>query len=158
MIKMRIHNKGLEKLVRDLKRLRFDIMRETATRIVDLNKALNESYTHSIDELVYDEYDPIAYERTLHLRGAHGALVQSVSLSGERKSLKFQINEDSVDPVDGESWRVKANNIEKGSTKMTVGFDRPFVAETQRRLEWETKRMADALINRYEQIIKRMGG
>ena len=158
MIRMKIHNKGLEKLVRDLKRLRFDILRETATHIVDLNKALNESYTHSIDELVYDQYSPIAYERTGHLRGAHGALVQSISSTGERKSLKFYINEDSVDPVDGETWGLKANNIEKGSSRMTVGFDRPFIAETQRRLEWETTRMTNALINRYEQIIKRMGG
>lgn len=154
---MRIEKSGLEKLIRDLKRLRFDLLRETSEYIVDLSKALNESYTHSIDELVYDQYEPIRYERTGHIRGAHGALVQTTSLVGERKGLSFYVNEDSVDPVDGETWREKANKLEDGSAKMTVGFDRPFIDETQYRLEWETKRMADALIRKYEMIIKNVG-
>lgn len=158
MIRMKIDKKGLEKLVRDLKKMRFDLLRQTSEYILDLNRALNESYTHSIDELVYEEYSPEKYQRTLHLRGSHGALVQTTKLSGDNKSLSFYINESSVDPVDGETWKVKADNIEKGSTKMTVGFDRPFINETQNRLVWETKRMADALIRRYEQIITRVGG
>jgi hypothetical protein len=158
MIKMKIHNEGLKKLIKDLKRLRFDLLRESGEYIIDLSRALNESYTHSIDELVYEEYTPEKYERTLHLRGAHGALVQTTNLSGDSKSLSFYIDEQSVDPVDDATWKEKADNVEKGSTKMTVGFDRPFISETQDRLEWETKRMADALIRKYEQIIKRVGG
>jgi len=155
---MKIHKGGLEKLVRDLKRLRFDLLRESSETIVDLSKALNESYTHSIDELVYDEYQPINYERTRHLQGEHGARVETMSLSGEMKSYKFYINEDSVDPVDGTTWREKADNVEKGSSRMTVGFDRPFIAQTQDKLEWETQRLSNALIRKYEMIIKRVGG
>lgn len=157
VIRMRIDKTGLNKLIRDLKKLRFDLLRETTDYMIDLNKVLNESYTRSIDELVYDQYEPITYERTLHLRGAHGALIQNASLVGDKKSLKFYINEQSRDPVDGATWEEKADNIEKGSTKMSVGFDRPFVEETQNKLVWETKRITDALTNRYEQIIKRVG-
>lgn len=155
---MRVEKKGLEKLVRDLKRFRFDILRETSEYMIELSKALNESYTHSIDELVYDEYKPISYERTHHLRGAHGARVEIMEPSGDKKRYRFYIDEDSTDPVDGTTWREKANSIEKGSTEMTVGFDRPFISETQRRLEWETNRMVKALIRKYEVIIKRVGG
>lgn len=158
MIRMKIHDEGLRKLIRDLKRMRFDILRQTSEYIIDLSDSLNQSYTHSIDELVYEEYTPEKYERTMHLRGAHGALIQETKLAGDQKSLKFYINEDSVDPVDGETWRTKADNVEHGSTKMTVGFDRPFIDATQEKLEWETGRMADALIRKFEQIIKRVGG
>lgn len=155
---MTLHNDDLKKLVRNLKRMRFELLRETSEYMIDLSKALNESYTRSIDELVYDEYSPENYNRTLHLRGAHGALVQKTQLAGEKKSLSFYIDENSTDPVDGETWRDKANNVEKGSTKMTVGFDRPFVSETQEKLEWETNRIVVALIRRYETVINRMGG
>lgn len=155
---MKIEKRGLEKLIRDLKRLRYDILKESNDFMVELSKALNESYTHSIDELVYEEYKPISYERTLHLRGAHGARVEVMEPSGDMKRYKFYINEDSTDPVDGTTWREKADNIEKGSSKMTVGFDRPFISETQRRLEWETNRMTKALIRKYEVVIRRMGG
>lgn len=155
---MSLNNNDLKKLVRDLKRMRFDLLRETSEYMVDLNKTLNESYTRSIDELVYEEYSPEKYRRTLHLRGAHGALIQTTQLAGEVKSLKFYINEDSTDPVDGETWRVKADKVEKGSEKMSIGFDRPFISETQERLEWETNRIVVALIRTYEKVIGRMGG
>ena len=157
MIKMKIEKKGLERLVRDLKKLRFNLLRETSETMVDLNNTLNETYTRSIDELVYDQYEPIAYERTGHLRGAHGALVQTLDLVGDNKKLKFYIEGSSRDPVDSETWDQKADAIEKGSVKMTVGFDRPFVDETQLKLEWETKRMKDALIARYRKIIRDVG-
>lgn len=155
---MRIEKSGLEKLVRDLKRLRFDLLRDTSEFIVDLSKSLNESYTRSIDELVYDQYEPIAYKRTLHLRGAHGALIQSATLTGDKKKFEFYIDENSVDPVDGQTWKEKADAVEAGYEKMYgVDFNRPFISETQHRLEWETNRLADALIRRYEDIISRVG-
>lgn len=158
MIRMRIEKSGLEKLVRDLKRLRFDLLRDTSEFIIDLSKSLNESYTRSIDELVYDEYEPVAYKRTLHLRGAHGALIQNAKLNGNTKSFQFYIDENSTDPVDGETWKEKADAVEAGSEKMFgADFNRPFVEETQNRLEWETNRLADALIRRYEDIIRRVG-
>lgn len=158
MIKMKIDNKGLEKLVRDLKKLRFELLRETSETMISLSKTLNESYTHSIDDLVYDQYEPVSYERTRHLQGAHGARVEEMELAGERKKYSFYINEDSTDPVDGTSWKEKADNIEQGSSKMSVGFNRPFISETQERLEWETTRLSDALIRKYDQIISRVGG
>lgn len=158
MIRMKIDKTGLEKLVRDLKRLRFDLLRESSEMIVDLSKTLNERYTHSINELVYDEYTPEKYQRTMHLRGAHGALVERSQLAGDMKSYSFYIDEDSRDPVDGETWREKADKVEKGSTRMTVGFDRPFIQSTQESLEWETDRLVNALIRKYEQVIKKVGG
>lgn len=157
MIRMKFDNKGLEKLIRDLKRMRFDILRQSSEYIMDLSKSLNESYTTSIDELVYDQYNPVHYERTGHLRGAHGALIEINSSKGDLKSYSFYVDEDSRDPVDGETWGEKADNIESGSSKMSIGFDRPFVNQTQDKLEWETKRLADALIRKYEMIIKKVG-
>ena len=157
MIKMNIDLKATEKLVRDLKRMRFELLRKTSEMIVDLSNTLHESYTRSIDELVYDEYTPIKYERTMHLRGAHGALVENVSITGDIKKYSFYIDEKSTDPVDGETWATKADKIEKGSTKMTVGFDRPFVEATQEKLVWETNRLVDSLMKSYEQTIKQVG-
>lgn len=155
---MRIDNKSLNKLINDLKRLRSDLLRQSSEIIIDLSKSLNESYTHSIDELVYDEYSPMSYERTMHLRGAHGAKVEVMKLVGEEKSYSFYIDENSVDPIDGSTWKEKADKIEHGATEMTVGFNRPFIQETQHSLEWETNRLVHALIKGYERTIKKVGG
>lgn len=154
---MKIDLKATQKLVRELKRLKFDLLRQSSEMIVDLSKSLNESYTKSIDELVYEQYTPESYERTMHLRGAHGAKVETSSIAGDIKHYAFYIDEKSVDPVDGATWGEKADNIEKGSDKMTIGFDRPFVRDTQEGLVWETERLVNALIRTYERTIKRVG-
>ena len=157
MIRMNIEKSGLERLVRDLKKMQRDLMQKTNKSIIELDKSLNEEYTRSIDELVYEKYDPIEYERTFHLRGGHGALVQDVNLHGTKQWLTFYIDEESRDPVDGTTWSEKAEKIEQGSTKMSVGFDRPFVEKTQERLERETGRTTDELIRKYEDIIRKLG-
>ena len=157
MIRMNIEKSGLEKLIRNLKKMQRELTQETSKEIIELNKSLNTEYTRSVDELVYDKYKPIQYERTFHLRGAHGALVQDIRLSGTKQSLTFYIDEDSRDPVDGETWGEKADKVEQGSTRMTIGIDRPFVEKTQERLKQETNRTTDELIREYENIIGKLG-
>lgn len=157
MIKMNIEKSGLEKLIRDLKKMQRDLMQETNESIIELNKTLNEEYTRSIDELVYKKYQPIKYERTFHLRGGHGALVQDVNLHGTKQGLTFYIDEDSRDPVDGTTWSEKAEKIEQGSTKMSVGFDRPFVTVTQEKLKQEADKTTQELIKKYEEIVGKLG-
>ncbi|QJT70407.1 hypothetical protein [Microcystis phage MaeS] len=158
MIRTKINTKDLEKLVRDLKRMRFDLLRETSEMIIDLSKSLNESYTKSIDELVYSQYEPEIYQRTGHLQGGHGARVEVSNVAGDNKSYSFYINEESRDPVDGTTWGEKADKIEKGATEMSVGFNRPFIDDTQNALVWETDRLTNALIRKYEQVIRNVGG
>lgn len=149
-------NNDIVRLTQQLKRMRFDLLRETSEMIVDLSKIVNATLINKIDELVYDQYEPESYERTMHLRGAHGAKVEDSTLNGDIKMFMFYIDENSRDPVDGETWKEKAEKVEKGSTKMTVGFDRPFIQETQEALEWETERLTKALVRKYETIIKRV--
>jgi hypothetical protein len=155
LIKIKMNN-DIVKLTAQLKRMRFDLLRSTSEMIVDLSKIVNETLINKIDELVYDQYEPEKYERTMHLRGAHGAKVEDSIINGDIKMFLLYIDENSRDPVDGETWKEKAEKVEKGSSKMTVGFDRPFISETQDALEWEAERLTKALIKKYETIIKRV--
>src|SRR5699024_10148319 len=85
-----------------------------------------------VDNEVYEKYQPKKYVRTGHLKGRHGAAEEELNLSGDTKNYRFEINESSRDPVDGETWAEKARKVERGSAEMfgTVRPmpDRPFIS------------------------------
>jgi hypothetical protein len=158
LIKLKIDTRKLDRLVRQLKDANQDIMVSANDAIVDLDKIIHEEYERSIDEFVYSEYKPMKYERTYHLRGKHGAAVREINMQGAEKHFRFYIDEDSKDPVDGETWREKANKIESGQMRMNPeSFARPFVEQTQERLEWQLKRTGNETIRKMRRIIGRVG-
>lgn len=157
MIRMKIDTKASEKLVNKLKQLQQDILNEGNYTVRDLDNILQETYESSVDELVYDQYSPQVYQRTLHLRGAHGAIVKDVELKGYNKTYTFRINENSRDPIDGETWKEKAFNVENGASQMSVGFNRPFIAPTQRKLEYESEKIKKHYIDRVRSFIRKAG-
>jgi len=149
LIKMKIEGLDeLKKLSKQLKDLKKEINKESTWAVKSLYKSMTVIYEGKIYELVYNQYDPEKYKRTYHLLGGHGAKDELLMASGVHKTYDFSIDEDSRDPVDGTTWREKADAIEHGATEMHFGngqvpFNRPFIDETQRALEFEAKRTAD---------------
>jgi hypothetical protein len=138
----------LKKLSKDIKNFRQEVNQEGQWVINTLYKNITVIFERSIDDLVYEQYDPEGYQRTYHLMGGHGAIDEEFERAGQHKRYKFSIDEDSRDPVDGTTWGEKAYAIEHGATEMgfkkgTMPFNRPFIKETQETLEWENKRTAD---------------
>ncbi|ARC72577.1 hypothetical protein CHCC14600_0205 [Bacillus licheniformis] len=162
MIKMNITGLNeLKKLSEDLKKLKQHVNRQSQWAVESLYKSTTTIYERHIYDLVYEEYDPVVYERTYHLLGGHGAKDEKINLAGPVKSYDFSIDENSRDPVDGTTWGQKANAIEHGSTEMyfkhdQTPFNRPFVQKTQEALEWENKRTADAFERSVNAIINRI--
>lgn len=155
VIRMKLDTKQTENLVQKLKQLQREILQETNGVVNDLDRNLAETYERSVDELVYDQYSPEKYQRTLHLRGAHGALQRDIQLVGYKKNYVFRIDGSSRDPVDGQSWDTKAYNVEHGTTEMSVGFNRPFIAPTQQKLEFETERLRKYYIERIRGFVRK---
>lgn len=134
----------LKKLANDLSALKANLENESAKAVESLYKNSRIIYERNIYDLVYDKYSPEWYERTYHLLGGHGALDETVVLNGANKKYEFSIDENSRDPVDGMTWKDKAEKVEKGSKMMFApGFDRPFIDETQKELEKENAKTAD---------------
>ena len=157
MIKMKITGiDKLSKLANDLKTIKKEFHTEGRWAIETLHKNITIAYERNIYDLVYDQYDPKVYERTFHLLGGHGAKDEQLQMTGFKKAYTFSIDEDSRDPVDGATWREKADNIENGAEKMTVGFNRPFIKETQQSLMWENKRTADEFEKHMRQVIDKV--
>lgn len=147
----------LSQLSSDLKKLRQQINREGEYATENLYKNASVIFERQVNDLVYEQYDPKNYERTYHLAGGHGAKDEKVKTSGLRKSYDFSIDEDSKDPVDGTTWKEKADAVEHGATEMAFRdgiepFNRPFIDEAQKALEWENKRTADA----YERSVNKL--
>ena len=154
MIKMKITGVDeLTKLANDLKTIKKEFHTEGKWAIESLHKNITIAYERHIYDLVYDQYTPKVYERTYHLLGGHGAKDEQLQMGGFKKSYHFSIDEDSRDPVDGTTWREKADNIEHGAERMMIGFNRPFINETQQSLEWENKRIADEFEKHMRQVI-----
>lgn len=150
MISMNIKGMdSLAKLSSELKKAKQQINREGEYATESLYKNISVIFERQINDLVYEQYDPESYKRTFHLAGGHGAKDESVKATGLNKSYEFSIDEDSNDPVDGTTWREKADAVERGATEMRFrdgveSFNRPFINETQKAIEWENKRTADA--------------
>lgn len=146
---------NLRKLSQELKNLKRKVDQESKWAVEALYKNATTIYERKINDLVYEEYDPLIYKRTQHLLGAHGAKDEEIKMSGSSKKYKFSIDENSRDPVDGTTWKQKADAIEQGDMAFkrgTTPFKRPFINETQNELEWENKRTADEL----ERSVNRM--
>lgn len=114
---------------------------ENFPKFVDLSaqRALNslylemsDVYEECIDEFVYEKYDPIEYQRTLHLKGRYGAMMSERNSNNNEHTFEFYIDGSSKDPNDGATWLEKAENVESGNMDMYGGsFARPFINQTE---------------------------
>ena len=151
------YNNYFKKLANDLKKFREAVKIETYVTLDEFIKNTQITYENCITDKVYKEYTPEKYDRTLHLAGQHGAVYEKYNHSRNKAYYKFSIDEDSKDPVDGTTWRVKANNVEEGKMRMKGGaFKRPFIDETQEELYDEMNDRADEFIKRIERLLDRI--
>ena len=135
-----------------------DDLSENAT--IQLQKDIIRNFEQMIDQLVYSVYTIGDYERTFHIRGEHGALKKWLTHSSRKNKFEFYIDEESRDPVDGETWGTKADNLEHGSTNMYGKLnpmpDRPFIDQIQNTLVDIQQRTADELIKNIEKSLKKL--
>lgn len=153
----------LKKLASELKQFKQKVNEEGKWAVNNLHKEITLKYERNIFDLVYDRYDPVKYERTYHLLGGHGAKDEAIIRAGKIKKYEFSIDENSRDPVDGTTWGEKADAIEHGSTQMFFApgqtpFNRPFIKETQKDLEFELKKTADEFVRYVDALLKKMEG
>lgn len=152
---------SLKKLSNDLRRLKRKSEDSARWGVEHLSKETKVIYEDTVDSYVYNAYDPVEYDRTGHIRGDHGAVKEEVKIGGANPSYKFYIDEESRDPVDGKTWREKADNLEKGVSKMyfkrgQTPFNRPFVNKAQNKVGFELKRTADAVEKDIKDELKRI--
>lgn len=158
MIKLKLeYDDYFKKLANNLKKFREAVKVETYATLDDFIKNIQTTFEDCISKKVYEQYDPQNYDRTLHLAGRHGAVYEKYNHSRNKAYYKFSIDEDSKDPVDGTTWRVKANNVEQGKMRMKGGaFPRPFIEETQEELYDEMERLADKYVKNIERLLDRI--
>lgn len=153
----------LKKLADDLRQFTQKVNKEGLWAVDHLHKEITLSYEKNIFDLVYNQYDPVQYERTYHLLGGHGAKDEMIIRAGKNKKYEFSIDEDSRDPVDGTTWKDKADAIENGAKEMFFSpgitpFNRPFIDKTQKDLEFEVNRTADEFVRYVDDLLKKMEG
>lgn len=151
-------SKDMKNLVKELEKFQDFVEEKREDTILELYKTTNALYVQAIEQYVYALYIPMDYDRTGHIMGEHGARDEIA----DPKRYIFTIDENSTDPVDGMTWRDKADNLEKGSTRMFGNQnpmpDRPFIDETQNILVEHNKVMAklfyNAVMGRLNKITK----
>lgn len=141
----------LKNLSKNLNTFQNSVNQKANRSSLELQKNANSIYTANTTDLVYERYTPINYQRTYHLLGLNGAIDEVL----KSKEYTFSIDEESRDPVDGETWKKKANNVESGNM-YGVSFPRPFINEIQHKLELENNKIANEYEDYVNNLIKRL--
>lgn len=147
--------KKLDKKLKDLERDLKELSKET---IFDMEREIRTAFETSIENHVYNLYQPIHYERTEHLKGAHGGTVEEITAFGEDLEYSFEVDGSSRDPVDGTTWDEKAYKLEHGGSLMSYPNhkDRPFVDITAEAVESRGERIANRFIREANKLIKQV--
>lgn len=143
VIKIKVDCKDLNHLNRNLKK--YEREERTAVMKMDnyVTENLSQTFYNSIAENVYNKYDPSQYDRTGHLGGRHESFQESTKKIGLTTEFEAFVDGNSRDPVDGTTWDEKANKVESGNMTMREPMKRPFIDETQERMNEELEKLSD---------------
>ena len=159
MIEPEISNlDNLEKLANDLKKLETKLLNLSKDTIFDFEREIRSAFENSIESYVYNLYNPIKYERTGHLKGEHGGVIEEVMTGGRDLEYSFEVDGGSRDPVDGTTWDEKAYKLEHGGTLMSYPKhkDRPFVDITANAVESRGEKLSNRFIREAKKLIEEL--
>ena len=150
----------MKQLAAKLSKFKDEVDHLSENTTIQLQKDIVLNFEKMIDQLVYSVYTIGDYERTFHIRGEHGALKKWLIRSPRKNNFEFFIDEDSRDPVDGQTWGEKADNLEHGSTNMYGKLqpmpDRPFINQIQNTLIDIQNKAADELIKDIRKSLQKL--
>lgn len=147
-------NKEMKELAANLRGIHSEVEFMKMESNKELFKQVPEMFKQVVELQVYKQYTPAVYKRTRHL-GGQGSQIQNILNRGSVSSYEFYIDEDSRDPVDGSTWRDKANKVESGNME-GANFPRPFIDEAQQNIELIANVISERFINDVKSMIDKL--